>query len=49
VAPTFVLENIVKNFKQFEKITEEAQTELIKIKEEESKKNESIVKPEVKN
>lgn len=43
---TYVLENIIKNFKQYEDIIEEAQTELKTIKSEESKRNESIVKPE---
>ena len=33
---TFVLENIIKNFKQFEDIVEEAEKELKNIKEERS-------------
>ena len=39
---TFVLENIIKNFKQFEDIIAEAQTELDSIKEKEAKINNSI-------
>ncbi|MDG1697681.1 MAG: tetratricopeptide repeat protein [Polaribacter sp.] len=39
---TFVLENIIKNFKQFEDIVEEAEKELKKIKENESKTNNSV-------
>ena len=39
---TFVLENIIKNFKQFEDIIEEANTELKKIKENEAKTNTSV-------
>ena len=39
---TFVLENIIKNFKQFKDITEEAQIELNKIKENEAKTNNSV-------
>ena len=39
---TFVLENIIKNFKQFEEIVEEAKQELIIIKNNEAKKNNSV-------
>ena len=39
---TFVLENIIKNFKQFKDITEEAEKELRTIKENEAKTNNSV-------
>ncbi|WP_158841293.1 tetratricopeptide repeat protein [Polaribacter sp. L3A8] len=39
---TFVLENIIKNFTQFEDIAEEAKKELKKIKENEAKTNNSV-------
>ncbi len=39
---TFVLENIIKNFTQFEDIVEEAKQELKKIKENEAKTNNSV-------
>ncbi len=39
---TFVLENIIKNFKQFEDIIEEAQKELKFIKDKEAKTNTSV-------
>lgn len=39
---TFVLENIIKNFTEFEEIVEEAQQELTTIKNNESKKNNSV-------
>ncbi|WP_166382554.1 tetratricopeptide repeat protein [Polaribacter sp. 11A2H] len=39
---TFVLENIIKNFTQFEDIVEEAKKELRKIKENEAKTNNSV-------
>ena len=39
---TFVLENIIKNFKQFEDIVIEAKEELKKIKENEAKTNNSV-------
>lgn len=39
---TFVLENVIKNFKQFDDIIKEAQSELDKIKEIEAKTNNSI-------
>ncbi len=39
---TFVLENIIKNFKQFEDIVEEAEKELKIIKENEAKTNNSV-------
>lgn len=39
---TFVLENVIKNFKQFEDIIKYAQTELDKIKEKEAKTNNSV-------
>ena len=39
---TFVFENIIKNFKQFKDIVEEAQKELKKIKENEAKTNNSV-------
>jgi len=40
---TFVLENVIKNFSQFNDIVEEAQVELTKIKETEAKTNNSII------
>jgi len=39
---TYVLENIIKNFKEFEDVIEEAQTELNKIKTNEAKSNNSV-------
>ncbi|UAM97031.1 tetratricopeptide repeat protein [Polaribacter litorisediminis] len=45
---TFILENVIKNFKQFDDIVKEAQTELNKIKENEAKTNNSIT-PQNKN
>jgi len=39
---TFVLENIIKNFTEFEEIVKEAQQELTTIKNNESKKNNSV-------
>ena len=42
---TFILENIIKNFTQFEEIVKEAETELKIIKEKESKTNTSITNP----
>ncbi|WP_445748004.1 tetratricopeptide repeat protein [Polaribacter sp.] len=45
---TFILENVIKNFPQFEDIVREAKTELIKIKDAESKTNNSI-NPQIKN
>ena len=45
---TFILENVIKNFTQFEDIVKEAQTELDKIKENEAKTNNSIT-PQNKN
>ncbi|WP_246034842.1 tetratricopeptide repeat protein [Polaribacter aestuariivivens] len=39
---TFVLENVIKNFKQYEDIIKEAQEELTKIKENEAKTNNSV-------
>ena len=39
---TFVLENIMKNFKQFENIVKEAETELKLIKQKEAKTNNSV-------
>jgi len=39
---TFILENVIKNFTEFEDITSEAQIELNKIKTEESKRNSSV-------
>ena len=40
---TFVLENVIKNFKQFEDIITDAEAELDKIKENEAKTNNSVV------
>jgi len=40
---TFILENVIKNFSQFNDIVEEAQVELTKIKENEAKTNNSII------
>ena len=45
---TFILENVIKNFTQFEDIVKEAQAELDKIKENEAKTNNSIT-PQNKN
>lgn len=45
---TFVLENVIKNFKEFEDIIEEAKQELNRIKENEAKTNNSV-NPEKKN
>ena len=45
---TFILENIIKNFTQFEDIVKDAQLELDKIKENEAKTNNSIT-PQNKN
>jgi tetratricopeptide (TPR) repeat protein len=45
---TFILENVVKNFSQFDDIVKEAQQELDKIKENEAKTNNSIT-PQNKN
>ena len=39
---TFVLENVIKNFKQFKDIVEDAQKELNKIKDNEAKTNNSV-------
>ena len=39
---TYILENVIKNFKQFENLIQEAQTELDSIKEKEAKTNNSI-------
>jgi tetratricopeptide (TPR) repeat protein len=40
---TFILENVIKNFEQFEEIINEAQLELTTIKEKEAKTNNSII------
>jgi len=45
---TFVLENVIKNFKEFKDIIKEAQQELNRIKENEAKTNNSV-NPEKKN
>lgn len=45
---TFILENVIKNFTQFDDIVKEAQNELSKIKENEAKTNNSIT-PQNKN
>lgn len=45
---TFILENVIKNFKQYEDVVKEAQIELTKIKETEAKTNNSI-NPQIKN
>lgn len=45
---TFILENVIKNFTQFDDIVKEAQAELNKIKENEAKTNNSIT-PQNKN
>jgi len=39
---TYILESVIKNFKQFKDVTDEAKTELQKIKTEEAKTNESV-------
>ena len=53
---TFILENVLKNFKQFKELIKEAQTELNTIKENEAKTNNSVTpvkkensKKEIKN
>ena len=45
---TYILENIIKNFKQFEDIIEDAKGELLKIKQNEAKTNNSVI-PEKNN
>lgn len=40
---TYILESVIENFKQFDDVVEEAQTELSRIKREEAKTNSSIV------
>lgn len=45
---TFILENVIKNFQQYGDVVKEAQIELTKIKETESKTNNSI-NPQIKN
>jgi len=40
---TYILESVIENFKQFDGVVEEAQTELSRIKREEAKTNSSIV------
>ena len=45
---TFILENVIKNFTQFEDIVKDAKIELTKIKENEAKTNNSIT-PQTKN
>jgi len=40
---TFIFENIIKNFKEFEEIIKEAENELAKIKKEEAKRNNSVM------
>ena len=42
---TFILENIIKNFTQYEDLVKEAKTELKIIKENEAKTNTSITSP----
>ena len=42
---TFILENIIKNFTQYEDLVKEAETELKIIKENEAKTNTSITSP----
>ena len=42
---TYILENIIKNFPQFEDVINEAKNELKKIKLKESKTNNSIKTP----
>lgn len=39
---TYILENIIKNFKQFEDVISEAQKELTNIKANEAKTNDSV-------
>ena len=39
---TYILESVIKNFKDYKDVTDEAKDELQKIKEEESKTNESV-------
>jgi hypothetical protein len=39
---TYILESVIKNFKDYNDVTDEAKDELQKIKEEESKTNESV-------
>jgi len=39
---TYILENVIKNFKEFQDVVDEAKSELQRIKNEESKTNESV-------
>jgi len=39
---TYILESVITNFKEFDDVVEEAQTELNKIKSEEAKTNSSV-------
>ena len=45
---TFILENVIKNFTQFDDIIKEAKAELDQIKENEAKTNNSVI-PQNKN
>jgi len=40
---TYILESVIKNFKQFDDVTQDAQTELNRIKKEEAKTNDSVL------
>lgn len=40
---TYILESVLKNFKQFDDVVQEAQTELNRIKKEEAKTNDSVI------
>ncbi len=40
---TYILESVIKNFKQFDDVIQEAQAELTRIKKEEAKTNDSVI------
>jgi len=40
---TYILDNVIKNFKQFDDVVQEAQTALNRIKKEEAKTNDSVI------
>jgi len=40
---TYILESVIKNFKQFDDVVAAAQTELNRIKKEEAKTNDSVI------
>jgi len=40
---TYILESVIKNFKQYDDVVSEAQSELKKIKSEQAKTNDSVI------